>query len=68
MRLPWRRRREDATGRSAADDALEFSERQHEQARRRRYEFERVARRMRELREVNHLAEAFEQAFREGRR
>lgn len=67
MRVPWRRRRTDGERRSEADEALEISKRQREHARERRHEFERLASRMREIRKVNHLAEAFDRAFGEGR-
>lgn len=67
MRLPWRRHRAESDGRSAADEALEISERQRERAVERSREFRHLARRWRQVREVNHLAEAFERAFGEGR-
>ncbi|TDD97655.1 DUF7620 family protein [Actinomadura rubrisoli] len=67
MRLPWRRRRDDAIP-SDADEALELSEQRREQAVERRAEFDRLAERMRRMRTTNHLAERFAQALREGRR
>ncbi|MFI0484896.1 hypothetical protein [Actinomadura sp. 9N215] len=66
MRVPWRRRA-NGDRRSAADEALEISKRQREHARERRHEFEHLTHRIREIRKVNHLAEAFDRAFGEGR-
>jgi hypothetical protein len=62
----WRRRREGGEP-TEADEALELSERQRDRARQRRREFERLAVRMRRMRQVNHLGEAFKDAFGEGR-
>lgn len=66
MRLPWRRRRERRES-TAADEALQLSEEQLDRARERHQEFERLAQRMRRMRQVNHLGEAFRDAFGEGR-
>jgi hypothetical protein len=64
----WWRRNEEEPRPTAADEAIEISERRRARAVQRRGEFERIAKRMRKMREVNHLAEAFERAFGEGRR
>lgn len=66
MRLPWRRRRSDKEP-TAADEALKLSEQQRNRAVERGREFERLAVRMRRMRQVNHLGEAFNRAFGEGR-
>lgn len=66
MRLPWRRRRTDGEP-TAADEALELSEQQRDRAQQQRREFERLAVRMRRMRQVNHLGEAFRDAFEERR-
>lgn len=67
MKLPWRRRAEQDGARGAADEAIEVSARRRDRAVERSHEFRRLAARMRKIREVNHLAEAFEQTFGEGR-
>lgn len=67
MRLPWRRHKHDQPEPSAADEALKISERQRERAAERGQEFSRLANRMRRMRATNHLAEAFKDAFGEGR-
>lgn len=67
MRLPWRRRKPDEEPpQSSADRAIEISETRLDEARERRREFRRFATRMKQIRERNHLAEAFDRAFREG--
>ena len=67
MKVPWRRRRHEPCDPTAADAALQLSEEQRARARERRREFERLASRMRRMREVNHLGEAFRDAFGESR-
>lgn len=67
MRLPWHRQRHDDGEPTAADEALELSQQQRARAVQRRREFERLAVRMRRMRQVNHLGEAFRDAFGESR-
>jgi hypothetical protein len=65
--MPWRRRKPDEEpSQSRADRAIEISESRLDEARERRREFRRFATRMKQIRERNHLAEAFERAFGEG--
>ncbi|GAA3223307.1 DUF7620 family protein [Actinocorallia longicatena] len=70
MRWPWSR---PPTGPTPADEALQKSAEQLEEALERshptdrRQYLEEFAQRMREMRERNHLAEAVERALREGR-
>jgi hypothetical protein len=63
-RIRWHRREE---GPSDADRALAVSEAQHQQAQAERAEMENLAAKLRRMREVNHLAESFRDAFGEGR-
>lgn len=65
MKWPWRRRAEQDGARGAADEAIEVSAQRRDRAEQRSVEFRRLAHRMRKMREVNHLAEAFERTFRE---
>lgn len=67
MRLPWRRRAERDGARGAADEAIEVSAQRRDRAVQRSREFHRLAHQMRRMREVNHLADAFEETFGEGR-
>lgn len=53
---------------SRADEAIAQSREQLEQARAERRRWEEFAERLREMRRRNHLAEAFDHAFREGGR
>lgn len=66
MRSPWHRRHDRDQENVNADQALEISREQRDRAVRQRVEFERLASWMREIREVNHLAERFDEAFRGG--
>ncbi|WP_242892407.1 DUF7620 family protein [Actinomadura litoris] len=65
MRPPWRRRARAGT--SEADQAIRISEQRRDQAKEQRQEFERLATRIRRMRERNHLAEAFRRAMEDGR-
>lgn len=66
MRWPRLRRTRPPSEPSRADEALEQSREQLEKAREQRRRFEEFAAKVRRMREENHLAEAFDRAFREG--
>lgn len=64
----WRRnRRDEQEGHARADRALRRADAAYEATRRRDEQGRRLADRIREMRERNHLAEAIEHALREGR-
>jgi hypothetical protein len=65
MRWPWRHR--DEQGHARADAALERTREKREASRRKDAAGARLADRIRQMREANHLAEAIERALREGR-
>lgn len=70
--MRWRRLRSgsdgDQAGHARADAAIRRADAQLEDSRRKEAAASRLARRIREMRKANHLAEAIEKALEEGRR
>jgi hypothetical protein len=62
---PWRRKTRCRAAIERAEQAVELSRRQAEEAKQRLAEDRRLAARFRELRKQNHFAEAFSRALRD---
>ncbi|WP_242890827.1 DUF7620 family protein [Actinomadura litoris] len=67
MRWPWQRQ-PDETERARAELALERTSERLEETRRRDEAGHRLAERIRQMRQRNHLSDAISRAFEEGRR
>lgn len=67
MRWPWKQEHPDGGERARADEALERTSQRLEETRRRDEDGYRLAEVIREMRRVNHLAEAIAHALEEGR-
>lgn len=65
--MKWPRWKRDEQGHARADEAAATTERKLAESRRKDADGERLADRIREMRERNHLAEAIADALREGR-